>query len=52
VELRWSAGDASRTSDDPDIFTAVREQLALQLESATGPVEMVVIDRIEPPTPD
>jgi uncharacterized protein (TIGR03435 family) len=52
VELRWSSGDASRTSDDPDIFTAVREQLALQLKPETGRVEMVVIERVEVPTPD
>jgi uncharacterized protein (TIGR03435 family) len=29
------------------IYTAMREQLGLKLESARGPVEMIVIDRIE-----
>jgi uncharacterized protein (TIGR03435 family) len=52
LELKWSAGDASATSNDPEIFSAVREQLGLQLKPATGPVEMLVIDRVERPTAD
>lgn len=52
IDLKWSAGDATATSDAPDIFSAVREQLGLQLKPATGPVEMVVIDSVERPVAD
>ena len=43
-----AAGDTNA----PSVFTAVQEQLGLKLESARGPVRMLVIDRVERPVED
>jgi uncharacterized protein (TIGR03435 family) len=36
----------------PTIFTALREQFGLRLEPATEPVDVIVIDSVQRPTPD
>ena len=63
INLEWtpeaaqlrSPGEGPEASAPPDqsgpsIFTAVQEQLGLRLESTKGPVEVIVIDRIEKPS--
>jgi len=48
VELQWAPSDPNGVS----VFTALREQLGLKLESTKAPVDVLVIDRAEKPTPN
>jgi uncharacterized protein (TIGR03435 family) len=41
---------APGTDDIPSIFTAVQEQLGLKLNATTGSAEVLVIDRVTPPS--
>jgi uncharacterized protein (TIGR03435 family) len=48
MELDWSPDQSA--SDKPSLFTALEEQLGLQLKSARAPVDVVVIDSVERPS--
>ena len=50
-ERRLGTTDSADTGL-PSIFTAIEEQLGLKLESTTAPVQILVIDRVERPSPD
>ena len=41
--------DPSNALNLPSLTSALREQLGLRLESARAPIEVLVIDRIQPP---
>jgi uncharacterized protein (TIGR03435 family) len=50
-DIKW-AGDTTPDSPLPSLPAALREQFGLELKSETGPVEVLVIDRAEKPTPN
>ena len=47
-----TTGGLSESAAPPVLFTALREQLGLKLESDTAPMDVVVIDSVDRPTPN
>jgi uncharacterized protein (TIGR03435 family) len=47
-----AAGADTLTPDGLSLFTAMQEQLGLRLDATRGEVDVLVIDRVEPPTPN
>jgi uncharacterized protein (TIGR03435 family) len=45
-------GVATPMTDGTSLVTALQEQLGLKLESQRGPVEYLIIDKVERPSPD
>jgi uncharacterized protein (TIGR03435 family) len=63
IRLRWtpdsepalSTDGTARTASDaefPGLFTALREQLGIEVKSARAPVEFLAIDAAEKPSPN
>ena len=55
AQLSWTSdprGAAAPGDDGPSIFTAVQEQLGLKLDAQRGPVDVVIVSRLERATED
>lgn len=52
IEFAPQMGATTETNSGPILIEALKDQLGLKLEPATGPVETIVIDHIEEPTPN
>lgn len=52
IKMQWQP--AEKGSDDPNspLFTAMEEQLGLKLKAGKGSVETIVVDHVEPPSPN
>jgi uncharacterized protein (TIGR03435 family) len=52
TELTPMPGQPTTPREGQSLFTVLEEQLGLKLESERGPVDVLVIDHVEKPTPD
>jgi bla regulator protein BlaR1 len=51
LSLKW-AGDTTADSPLPSLTAALSEKFGLELKSQTGPVDVLVIDHVEKPSPN
>jgi uncharacterized protein (TIGR03435 family) len=51
IDLKW-AGDTTTDSPLPSLPAALHEKFGFELKSQTGPVNVLVIDHVEKPTPN
>ena len=62
VDLKWTPEQLPQSPappgappvdpNGPSLFTALQEQMGLKLDSTRAPVDVVVVDHVEQPTPD
>jgi len=53
ITLKWTPDGQQETADSgPSIFAALEEQLGLRLVAAKGPVDTIVVDHLEKPSPN
>jgi uncharacterized protein (TIGR03435 family) len=51
-DLEWAPDMVQPGDNRPTIFTTVQKQLGLQLKSSHAPVDTIVIDHVERPSPN
>jgi uncharacterized protein (TIGR03435 family) len=50
-QLKWTPAPSSVNTDAPHVlFTAIQQQLGLQLKAVKASVDVLVIDRVEKPS--
>jgi uncharacterized protein (TIGR03435 family) len=50
--LHWAPDSTPTETEWPSLFTAIQEQLGLKLEPRNLPIEILVIDHVEKPSPN